>query len=158
MLWACLWPVGRCRVGEAQTTNITPVEPESPDPNNAPFCPGGDRAHCMCGLWLRPEASKPLRKAGLSWATSVARGSRPARHNKSRASEGTAAIQGQGAFEMPGFQTPRSQERGRKQELWGKLGNSELRDHLEDPGLEPQEIYVTPRTAVRKISGLRAGV
>ena len=77
---------------------------------------------------------------------------------KPRASEGTAAIQGQGAFEMPGFQTPRSQERGGKQELWEKLGNSELRDHFEDPGLEPQEIHVTPRTAVRKISGLRAGV
>ena len=97
----------------------------------------------MCGPWLRPEASKPLRKAGLSWATSVARGKRPARHNKSRASEGTAAIQGQGAFEMPGFQTPRSQERGRKQELWEKLGNSELRDHFEEPGLEPQEICYT---------------
>lgn len=59
---------------------------------------------------------------------------------------------------MPGFQTPRSQERGKKQELWEKLDNSELRDHFEDLGLEPQEIYVTPRTAVRKISGLRAGV
>ena len=112
----------------------------------------------MCGLWLRPEASSPSERQDCLGQPPWPRGSRPARHNKPRASEGTAAIQGQGAFEMPGFQTPRSQERGGKQELWEKLGNSELRDHFEDPGLEPQEIHVTPRTAVRKISGLRAGV
>lgn len=27
-----------------------PAEPESPDRNNAPFCPDGDRGHCVCRL------------------------------------------------------------------------------------------------------------
>lgn len=45
--------VGRCGVGDVQTTDITPAEPESPDRNNAPFCPGGDRGHCV--RTLQPE-------------------------------------------------------------------------------------------------------
>lgn len=53
-----LWPAhwrgggggGRCHVGDVQATNIAPAEPESPDRNNAPFCPDGDRGHCVCRL------------------------------------------------------------------------------------------------------------
>lgn len=41
---------GRCHVGDVQATNIAPAEPESPDRNNAPFCPDGDRGHCVCRL------------------------------------------------------------------------------------------------------------
>lgn len=40
-------------MGDVRTTDITPAEPESPDRNNEPFCPGGDRGHCV--QRLQPE-------------------------------------------------------------------------------------------------------
>ena len=83
-----------------------------------------------------------LRKGGLSRATSMAWGCRPARHNKPRAGKGTATLPGQGAFETPSFKTPWSQGRQGKQEVWDKLDHSELRDHFEGSQGEPHKTYI----------------
>lgn len=49
--------VGRCGVGDVQTIDTTPAEPGSPDHNNVPFCPAGDRGHCVRALGpeMRPS-------------------------------------------------------------------------------------------------------
>lgn len=101
--------------------SITPAGPGSPDRNNAPFCPGGDRGHCVCRLRPETQAQLPLRKEGLSWATSRAWGCHQTRHNKLRAGEGTATLKDRVSLRLQAWRPQRNLGRDRKQELWGRL-------------------------------------
>lgn len=126
--------MGRCRVGDVRATSITPAQPASPDRNNAPFCPSGDRGHCVC--WLPPETrgtDRPSERQDCLGQPPQPQGCHPTRHNKPRAGKRTAALEEQGTSETPDFETPRSQGQDRKQGLGGKLDHSELRAHFKGP-------------------------
>lgn len=134
-----LW--GMCR---PQTSPQQGRVTQSPDHNNAPFCPGGDRGHCVRWPWPVAGGSARLSERqdclgqppglGLPPHTSQQTQSR---RRDSHSTNSDSHSRGQSSAETIGSETPRprgSQGRDRKQELWGNLNNSELRVHFPGPG------------------------
>lgn len=106
-LGSTLW--GMCR------PQTSPQQAESPDHNNAPFCPGGDRGHCVRWPWPVAGGSARLSERQDCLGQPPGLGLPP--HTSQQAGEGTATQQtqslrrdshsrGQSSSETTGSETP----------------------------------------------------
>lgn len=81
-----------------------------------------------CGLRLEAQLDPP--KGRIVLGNLCVPGLPPHTSQQSQSRQKDSHSHRTGPLETPGFETPRSQGRDRKQELWGKQDNAELRAHF----------------------------